>query len=166
MLLAALALIVLAFLLGRLLQFGSAPAFRLTWCLGPTETEKEVRMLAFARQKFPLSPIIRYNEQVLGPADVDGAPRWSVTGGTTNASVDVAPDGWSAVCHTGSANGGATVEFAVDVRKGPQVMEVRGSLDLQVVAAEGFIVEMRAGEVVDEDAGPSEEPTEENTKPV
>lgn len=67
------------------------------------------------------------------PANVDGAPTWTVTEG--DATVEVAADGLSAYLISGAADVNSKIEVTADADLGEGIVNITDSIDLAVVPA-------------------------------
>ncbi len=77
------------------------------------------------------------------PANIDGAPTWSISDETI-ATVVPASDGLTAEV-TALQMGSASVSVTADADLGAGVKTIAGFLDLVVVSAEAAVVEITAG---------------------
>lgn len=97
-------------------------------------------------QNLPLSISIKTAKGK--PAKVDGAPKWEVTDEAVG-SLEVADDGMSALFKA-KAEGNCSINVEADADLGEGVKKLMGSLDINVVGDEAAIVEIAAGEPVDQ----------------
>lgn len=101
------------------------------------------------------------------PAPVDGAPFWDVSDPTL---VDLIPsiDGMSAVVSARGSIGHVQITVRADARLGPDVREIMGVLEIDLVPAEAVALGIVAGSPteIDAPAAPVEEPVATETAPA
>ena len=101
------------------------------------------------------------------PAPVDGPPTWDVSDPTL---VNLIPsvDGMSAVISARGTTGHVQITALADARLGPDVREIMGVLEIDLVPAEAVALGISAGEpteIEDAAAAPSD-PVPADTAPV
>lgn len=111
------------------------------------ERRKVTKMNLKITQKLPLS--IEIKDKFGNPAQVDGAPKWSVTAPEL-ADLEVAEDGMSAKLAPKGTIGSLTVQVSADADLGEGVKAIIGELPVNLLPGEASVIAISAGEPVDE----------------
>ncbi len=89
------------------------------------------------------------------PAPLDGAPVWDAS---DPSLINVIPsiDGYSAVISARGGVGHVQVSVRADARMGPDVREIIGILEIELVPAEAATLGIVAGEPMEQDTTPDD----------
>lgn len=98
-------------------------------------------------QKLPIS--ISIQDSRGNPARVDGIPAWSVSNPDL-ASVEAAADGMSALITPIGPLGSFQAKIEADADLGSGITPLIGALDCEIVAGDASIINMVAGESIDQ----------------
>lgn len=126
-----------------------SPTGKLIWNIGPVMIKSynkwsdiDMALALTDEQKVALS--IEPKTAAGNPARLDGVPVWSVSDAEF-LTLEVAPDGLSAVATTTGKLGVCQIQVTADADLGDGVRELTALLDIQLVAAEAVTLGIVAG---------------------
>lgn len=124
---------------------GRAPSAQAQFTIGPVELKtKGVATMLILTDEQKCGLAVAFTTQAGNPATVDGVPAWSVSDATV-LTLEVAPDGLSAVITTAGPLGTAQVSVSADADLGEGIETITGVLDVEVRAARAVTVGISAG---------------------
>jgi hypothetical protein len=120
----------------------------LTWSFGPQITMRSTILYQLpVSKKVPVS--VSFVDSAGNPALIDGVPVWE-SSDASKVTLDVAADGLSAFVLSAGPIGTAQVSVKADAKMGPDIKEIIGLLDVEIVAGEAVTVVLNPGEAVDQ----------------